>query len=466
LRQHLAPFGVALGALTLLMLGQQIAKQLPGLLGKGLPSSEIVEVFVLSVPFVVAVTLPMAVLIAVLRVFTRVAVDGEITAMKAGGVSVLRLITPALGGAACVATFTFLWNDQILPRSNHRLRSLQVEIQRTTASVTPSDTYKSDREMTIRELRHAARSARDDADRAVVDGREAMERAARQRAAMYEVEIQKKYAIAAACLVFALFGAQVGLRFPGRGVGLVVGVSTAMFPIYYAGLIGGEELGDRLIVSPFFAMWTSNLIVAIVGLVALLLIRRPASASLAGDSATQRSLQRRQVDLSHSGAPAKEGDTRDPRRDSLGGGTNPDTKPVTTSVATLPRAVKIAAWILAGHGAAILLYAVLLQRHFNSQPDFSGAASRFLSMGLVAWALLNRTPWAWWAGVVLAGFLLILCLLAVIAVVALAEGERETLPPGYALFFALSAVAFATVVALLLAPSSRAAFRHVGLTSA
>ncbi len=76
LRQHLAPFGVALGALTLLMLGQQIAKQLPGLLGKGLPSSEIVEVFVLSVPFVVAVTLPMAVLIAVLRVFRRLAVDG------------------------------------------------------------------------------------------------------------------------------------------------------------------------------------------------------------------------------------------------------------------------------------------------------------------------------------------------------------------------------------------------------
>jgi len=28
--------------------------------------------------------------------------------------------------------------------------------------------------------------------------------------------------------------------------------------VYYVGLIAGEELGDRLIVSPFVAMWTPN----------------------------------------------------------------------------------------------------------------------------------------------------------------------------------------------------------------
>src|SRR5881409_623035 len=201
LRQHLAPLGFALTALTSLMLLNQIAKQFGSLVGKGLPWSVILEVFVLSIPFIIAVTLPMAVLVAVLHVFTHLAGDNEITAMQASGVSVGRVIRPVLAGAAVVALLSFLWNDQILPRSNHRLRTLQVEIQRTKASVTGSDTYKSDREMTIRELRQAARSARDDADRAVVDGREAMERAARQRAAMYEVEIQKKYAIAAACLV-------------------------------------------------------------------------------------------------------------------------------------------------------------------------------------------------------------------------------------------------------------------------
>ncbi len=136
LRQHIAPLGFALAALTSLMLINQIAKQLSGLLGKGLPTGVIIEVFVLSVPFIVAVTLPMAVLVAVLHVFTRLAADNEITAMQAGGMSVGRVIAPVLGGAACVAVVSFFWNDQLLPRSNHRLRTLQVDIQRKKPSFT------------------------------------------------------------------------------------------------------------------------------------------------------------------------------------------------------------------------------------------------------------------------------------------------------------------------------------------
>src|SRR5207237_1311636 len=135
LRQHIAPLGFALAALTWLMLIQQIAKQLSSLLGKGLPTSVIVEVFVLSVPFIVAVTLPMAVLVAVLHVFTRLAADNEITAMQAGGVSVGRVIAPTLAGAAGIALLSFLWNDQLLPRTNHQLRTLQMDIQRKKPSL-------------------------------------------------------------------------------------------------------------------------------------------------------------------------------------------------------------------------------------------------------------------------------------------------------------------------------------------
>src|SRR5205814_1503783 len=135
LRQHVAPLGFALAALPSLMLTQQIAKQLSSLLGKGLPTSVIIEVFLLSVPFIVAVTLPMAVLVAVLHVFTRLAGDNEITALQAGGVSVGRVIAPALTGAAGIALLSFLWNDQLLPRTNHQLRTLQMDIQRKKPSL-------------------------------------------------------------------------------------------------------------------------------------------------------------------------------------------------------------------------------------------------------------------------------------------------------------------------------------------
>jgi lipopolysaccharide export system permease protein len=509
LRQHGAPLGFALAALTSLMLIQQIAKQLSSLLGKGLPTGVIIEVFVLSVPFIVAVTLPMAVLVAVLHVFTRLAADNEITAMQAGGVSVGRLITPVLGGAAGVALLSFLWNDQLLPRTNHQLRILQVDIQRKKPSLalkeqvinevvsgqfflraaridgssnrlkdvtiydladaerrriisadhgrmaytsggrdlyllledgaieevsrtdptqftrtffntnrlrvagvansfetTGTDTYKGDREMSTCEMRAAAAGAQRDVQRVADDARLVIEndlrrlaglaalapaatpaaadtapagpycralrrlaawlvprearaqapqtpqsqqapptrkpfpasrrarpvlrtpqmvlpsplpkgvapsagvvvpgaapsqaplllitpsagvgeeqrlRSARERAATFEVEIQKKYAIAAACLVFALVGAPVALRFQRGGVGLVLGVSVAVFTVYYVGLIGGEELGNRLMVSPFFAMWTPNLVFTIAGLVGVWRIRKPGNSPHGGD---------------------------------------------------------------------------------------------------------------------------------------------------------------------------------------
>src|SRR3989441_713768 len=471
LRQHVAPLVFALAALTSLMLIQQVAKQLSGLLGKGLPPGVIAEVFVLSLPFIVAVTLPMAVLVAVLHVFTRLAGDNEMTALQAGGVSVARVVAPVLAGATGVALLSFLWNDQLLPRTNHELRTLQVDIARKKPSLTlkeqvinevvpgqtflrasridgntnklkdvtlydlsdaerrriitadsgrmaysaggrdlfltltdgdieevnrsdptqfnrtfyrtnrmrvsgvgniftqtEHDTYKSDREMSTCEMQQAAAAARRDAIRAAGDARLVIEndlrrlaglapvaappvpdapdtappgvycralqriaawllppeaeaqtpqatlprptatptptgrpvpqlyvtpgagvgeaqrlRDARMRAATYEVEIQKKYAIAAACLVFALVGVPVALRFQRGGVGLVIGMSVGVFTVYYVGLIAGEELGDRLLVSPFLAMWTPNLIFATAGLVGLWRIRRPGNAPHGGD---------------------------------------------------------------------------------------------------------------------------------------------------------------------------------------
>src|SRR5207237_9407886 len=83
-----------------------------------------------SSPFIVAMRLPMAVLVAVLYTCSRFAADNEVTAMKASGISIGRLLLPVLGGATLVALIAFAWNDQLLPRSNHALRTLLVDIQR------------------------------------------------------------------------------------------------------------------------------------------------------------------------------------------------------------------------------------------------------------------------------------------------------------------------------------------------
>jgi lipopolysaccharide export system permease protein len=83
---------------------------------------------------------------------------------------------------------------------------------------------------------------------------------ARRRRDRYGIEIQKKFSLAAACIVLAFVGAPIALRFPRGGVGLVIGVSFGIFALYYVGLIGGESLANKGYVSPFIAMWAANII--------------------------------------------------------------------------------------------------------------------------------------------------------------------------------------------------------------
>jgi lipopolysaccharide export system permease protein len=130
LRQLAAPFLFALGALTSLMLLSQVAKKFGALVGKGLPWGVIGEVFALSLPFIVAMTLPMAVLLAVLYAFSHLAADNEITAMRASGISVYQILAPVLAWGVFMSAFNFAFVDQVLPRSNARLRGLLIDIGR------------------------------------------------------------------------------------------------------------------------------------------------------------------------------------------------------------------------------------------------------------------------------------------------------------------------------------------------
>ena len=130
LKQHIAPFTFALTALTLLMLLDQLARQFHRLVGKGLGPKVIAEVFFYSIPFIVAVIVPMAVLVSVLYAFNRLAADNEISAMKASGISLARIAAPVVLAATLVAGGMVWFNDTVLPEANHKLASLRVSITR------------------------------------------------------------------------------------------------------------------------------------------------------------------------------------------------------------------------------------------------------------------------------------------------------------------------------------------------
>jgi lipopolysaccharide export system permease protein len=529
LREHVGPLTFALTALTSLMLLQFISRQFGELVGKGLPWPVIGEFFLLSIPFTVALTVPMSVLVAVLYAFSRLAGENEVTAMKASGVSPWRLVSPAVGGGLFCAFALLVFNDQVLPRANHRLKTLQDDISQTKPtfllkeqvinSVVEGKYYlkagkidrgseknllkevviydladptrrrtiyadngaiqlspngkdlvldlfhgqmqelasdkpgqlnrlffqhdlirfkdvasgdfkqseagtssKSDREMSVCEMQRrlwqasgsyeaarreyeatlrpdtsssadsrAAASAlglapvrvpeprgigwaycrvvdllhvkdveaatlparqapaaqgrvqapapgvrqgaprRDSAGRVVPrtadrfvpsrkvitpaplgppgpSGAAAMRRAIQSRAVpdsqmhrarvaeaklrldiaqrarnRYEIEIHKKFSLAAACVIFVIIGAPIAVRFPRGGVGLVIGVSLLVFALYYVGLIGGESLANEGIIPPFWAMWGTNVILTFVGVILFLRMGRDSTSNRGGD---------------------------------------------------------------------------------------------------------------------------------------------------------------------------------------
>ncbi len=82
----------------------------------------------------------------------------------------------------------------------------------------------------------------------------------------YWVEIHKKYSIPAACIIFVLIGAPLGVMTRKGGFGIAASISLFFFLIYWAFLIGGEKLADRNMLSPFLGMWTANFLIGAVGI--------------------------------------------------------------------------------------------------------------------------------------------------------------------------------------------------------
>jgi len=437
LRSHIGPFFFAFGALTGVILINTIARQMADLAGKGLTGDVILQFFVLSLPSNIALTLPMAVLVAVLYTFSQMAAENEIAALKASGIDLRRMVLPLLMVAAAIAGGMAWFNDRVLPESNHQWRQLMVDIaqksplltlreqtintvptgginryylqasqiqattnrlkdvviyditeprlsrtiyadsgtmafnaSRTDLFLTLYDGYlhevsfddpgnfqrlefqqqvmripdvgnelqrqsgggyRGDREMTTAMLQsridtlraelarvheNVAQVALNDLDhmmgreiptpspsagyfgprwadgmapdevtqlvaadlRASGDRVRGLERQVRE----FRVEVQKKYSIAAATLVFVLVGAPIALRFPRGGVGLVIAASLLIFAIYYVGLIGGETLADEGYISPIVAMWFTNVVMGVFGVVGVLRMGREATTQRGG----------------------------------------------------------------------------------------------------------------------------------------------------------------------------------------
>ena len=353
-KELITPFCLGLLIFTFLLLIDRIFDLTDLIINKGVPVHLVLMMLVYISPAILVLTIPIGFLLSILVAFGRLSADMEVVALKACGVSPLRLLWPVLAfGVGVTALTAYLMIDAV-PKSNYAFKSLVFEIVRTQATVGlkerlfndtfgnfviyvdeiatdqvalrnvfVSDERKPDeqrfitaregrllsdevnRRVTLRLLDGAIHETspnalqkyrevrfrlyditlvlenplvkqggapKGDREMSLVELRTATQNAINLKGNPnpFLVEIHKKFAIPAACLVFALLGVPLGIRAHRGGR---MGSFVALLPIvlfYYFGLTLGENIGDHGRIPPWLAMWAPNII---VGAVAVYLLR-------------------------------------------------------------------------------------------------------------------------------------------------------------------------------------------------
>lgn len=90
----------------------------------GFPLSAAFRVLILKLPEFVAYSFPMSVLLATLMTYSRLSSDSEMIALKGCGISVYRIIVPALFMSFVVTGLTFTFNELIVPEANYQASTI------------------------------------------------------------------------------------------------------------------------------------------------------------------------------------------------------------------------------------------------------------------------------------------------------------------------------------------------------
>ncbi|MCF8002452.1 MAG: LptF/LptG family permease, partial [Halanaerobiales bacterium] len=118
------PFLASVIIITIILLGNYLFQLTDLIIVKNVPIPLVLKLLVYNLPDIIVRTFPIAILFATMNAIGRLNRENEITAFRMGGISLYRLIIPILILGILISGLTFLFNEEVVPWSNHKAKNI------------------------------------------------------------------------------------------------------------------------------------------------------------------------------------------------------------------------------------------------------------------------------------------------------------------------------------------------------
>jgi len=128
LREMLVPFLIGQSAIVLLLTGSVLYNNADVLLVNQVPVAFVVRMVLYFIPFVVHMTMPVAMAVAASLAISRLGVDSEIVVIRAAGISLFRIFAPIFSAGLLLSVGDFYFGEYIVPAAVQRFQDVLNEI--------------------------------------------------------------------------------------------------------------------------------------------------------------------------------------------------------------------------------------------------------------------------------------------------------------------------------------------------
>ncbi|MDE6340127.1 MAG: LptF/LptG family permease [Muribaculaceae bacterium] len=135
LKSFLPLFAMTFFIVLFIVLMQFLWKYIDDLVGKGLEFSVLGELFFYAAVTLVPMALPLAILLASLMTFGNLGERSELTAIKASGISLLKVMRPLIILVMAVAVGAFFFQNDILPKAQVKMWTLLFSMKQKSPEV-------------------------------------------------------------------------------------------------------------------------------------------------------------------------------------------------------------------------------------------------------------------------------------------------------------------------------------------